>query len=160
MGRISRAHGLEGAVVVDVETDRPRDRFQVGARLLLEDGSTLTVARFEETDRSPLVTFVEIHDRATAISYRGRSLYVEASARRDLDPDEFWPDELVGMDVFARDGGRVGVVLDVEIGGAQDRLVIDSGQGPVLVPFVTALIPEVDLEKRRVVVDLPPGFTD
>lgn len=146
--------------MVDVETDRPRDRFGVGTRLLLEDGFALTVARFEPTDRSPLVTFAEINDRATAESYRGLSLYVEASERRDLDPDEFWPDELVGMEVFARDGERLGVVLDVEIGGAQDRLVIDSGREPVLVPFVTALIPEVDMEKRRVVVDLPSGFTD
>jgi 16S rRNA processing protein RimM len=146
--------------VVDVDTDHPQHRFQVGARLLLADGSVLTVTRYEATDRSPLVRFAEIGDRTTAESYRGRPLYIEASQRRELGPDEFWPDQLVGFEVLTREGSSLGLVAEVEIGGAQDRLVIDSGGVPVTVPFVAALVPEIDLEGRRVIVDLPPGFME
>jgi 16S rRNA processing protein RimM len=146
--------------VVDVDTDRPQHRFQVGAQLLLGDRSVLTVARYEATDRSPLVRFAEIGDRTTAESYRGRPLYIESSERRDLEPDEFWPDELVGFEVLTREGSSIGLVAELEFGGAQDRLVIDAGGTPVTVPFVTALVPEVDVKNRRVIVDLPPGFMD
>jgi 16S rRNA processing protein RimM len=146
--------------VVDVDTDRPQYRFQVGAQLLLADRAVLTVARYEATDRSPLIRFAEIGDRTTAESYRGRPLYIEASERRKLEPEEFWPDELVGFEVLTREGTSIGLVVELEVGGAQDRLVIDAGGIPVTVPFVAALVPEVDLESRRVIVDLPPGFMD
>lgn len=147
-------------MVVDLDTDRPAERFGVGAELFLADRSVLTVVRYEPTDRSPLVTFAEIRDRTTAESYRGTSLYIEVSQRRPLEPDEFWPDELVGCEVIGPAGDVVGVVTDVEIGGAQDRLVIDAGGDSITVPLVPALVPEVDPAGRRVIVDLPPGFME
>lgn len=160
VGRIGPAHGLRGSVVVDLDTDRPADRFAVGAKLLLADRSLLTVVRYEPTDRSPLVTFAEIGDRTTAESYRGTPLYIEVSQRRPLEADEFWPDELVGCEVIDLAGDVVGVVTDVEIGGAQDRLVIGDGDRSITVPLVPALVPEVDPVGRRVIVDLPPGFKE
>lgn len=147
-------------MVVDVDTDRPHHRFEVGARLLLSDRSALTVARYEATDRSPLVTFAEIGDRETAESYRGSPLFIEPWQRRELEPDEFWPDELVGFEVLNPDGDRIGVVAGLEVGAAQDRLVVDTGDTAVMVPFVAALVPEIDREGRRVIVDLPPGIRD
>lgn len=160
VGRIGPAHGLRGTVVVDLDTDRPAERFEAGAELLLEDRSVLTVVRYEPTDRSPLVTFAEIEDRTAAESYRGTPLYIEVTRRRPLESDEFWPDELVGCEVLGPEGNLIGVVTDVEVGGAQDRLVIDTGEASITVPLVSALVPEVDPGGRRVIVDLPPGFME
>lgn len=147
-------------MVIDPATDRPEERFARGARLLLSDGSTLTVARYEATERSPIVTFEEVSDRTTAESHRGTELYILVGDRRALDDDEFWPDELIGMQAVTPEGETIGEVIEVEPGVGQDRLVIDTPSGAVRVPFVAALIPEVDRAGRKVVADLPPGFTE
>lgn len=147
-------------MVIDPATDHPEARFAPGARLLLTDGSILTVARFEATDRSPIVTFEEVSDRTAAESHRGTELYIRAADRRALDGDEFWPDELVGMQAVTPEGVKIGEVLEVEPGVGQDRLVIDTPGGAIRVPFVAALIPDVDRAQRRIVADLPPGFMD
>jgi 16S rRNA processing protein RimM len=128
--------------------------------LLLNDGSILTVARFEATERSPIVTFEEVNDRTAAESRRGMELYIRAADRRTLGDDEFWPDELVGMEAVTPEGVRIGEVIEVEPGVGQDRLVIDTPSGAVRVPFVAALIPEVDRAERRIVADLPPGLME
>jgi 16S rRNA processing protein RimM len=160
VGRIGRAHGLHGAVIVDPLTDRPVSRFSRGSVVYLDDGTPLTVASFEATDRSPLITFTDVSDREHAEQLRGRELFIDADQRRPLEDEEFWPDELVGMDVVDADGVVLGMVAEVEAGGAQDRLVIDAGAASFTVPFVAELVTHVDVEARKVIVDLPEGLTD
>ncbi len=159
MGRIGRPHGLRGAVVVEPVTDEPEKRFAVGSNLLTSEGSTLTVARYEATDRAPIVTFVGVGDRTGADLLRGSELFIRVGERRRLDADEFWPDELVGMVVVSPSGEPLGVVSDVEIGVGQDRLLIDTPRGQVPLPFVEELVPVVDLPARRVVAVLPEGLS-
>jgi len=160
VGRVVRPHGLRGAVVVEVFTDRPAERFAPGAVVELADGSLLTVAAFQVTDRLPLVTFEEVSDRNAAERLRGKDLSIPSVERRPLEEGEFWPDELVGMEVVGPSGEHVGEVVDVEIGVGQDRLSIVVGDRTISVPFVAELVPEVDTERRRIVIDPPPGLID
>lgn len=146
-------------MVVDPDTDKPEQRFAAGSTLLTADGSELTVERYEQTDRSPIVTFAEIGDREEAEALRGLELFIPAAERRRLDDDEFWPDELVGMAVEAPSGERIGVVTGIEEGAGQDRLIIDTPTGEVTVPFVAELVPEISRQARRVVVAIPEGLT-
>lgn len=155
-----RPHGLAGSVVVELATDRPESRFIPGALLQTEEGSSLTVERYEATDRSPIVTFEEVRGREAAEEFRNVLLYISADQRRRLEEDEFWPDELVGMEVVRSDGSALGRVAEVETGVGQDRLVVETGQGTMIVPFVAELVPEVEHENRRIVVTLPEGFID
>lgn len=147
-------------MVVELATDRPESRFRPGAVLRTEDGSSLTVERYEATDRSPLLTFEEVRGREAAQELRNVLLYIPADQRRPLEEDEFWPDELVGMEVVHSDRAPLGRVAEVETGVGQDRLVVETGEGPVIVPFVVELVPEVDHQARRITVTLPPGFLD
>lgn len=160
MGRIGPAHGLQGAVVVDLLTDRPEQRFAPGAVVELADGTTLTVVRLEPTERSPIVTFAEITSRAEAEAVRGRNLQISPDQRRHLETDEFWPDELIGATVETAEGRVLGSVADLQTGFAQDRLIVRTAAGEVIIPFVATLVPVVDPVRRKVVVDLPEGFTD
>lgn len=160
MGRIGRAHGTRGAVVIDPHTDDPATRFAPGSVVTLDDGTSLTIRRYEATQRSPVVTFAEVGERARAESLRGRLLFVAVGDRRQLAEDEFWPDELVGLEVVSVDGTILGTVADVETGLSQDRLIVETDREPIIVPLVSALVPVVDVAGRRVVVDLPPGFND
>ena len=105
-----------------------------------------------------MARFAGIEDRTAAESLRGAVLTIPAAERRDLEEDEFWPDDLVGLEARTPQGRVLGRVSRVVSGAAQDRLVIDTGSGEVEVPFVDPLVPEVDVAGGRVVIDPPGGL--
>jgi 16S rRNA processing protein RimM len=167
VGRIGKPHGVRGEVTLDVRTDEPERRFAVGAVLRAEPprGSasrltTLTVARARWHQTTLLVTFEEIADRNGAEAARGIVLHADIPADESPeDPDEFYDHQLVGLAAHDLDGAPLGEVTGLVHGGAQDLLTIRTPDGrDALVPFVKALVPEVDLEARRVVVADRPGL--
>lgn len=107
-----------------------------------------------------LVEFAEITDRSGADLLKGTSFTIEAAERRDLDDDEFWPDDLVGCAAVDEAGTPIGVIEAVEFGAAQDRLVLRTDAGRFEVPFVDAIVPTIDLEARVVVLTPPAGLLD
>jgi 16S rRNA processing protein RimM len=138
IGRLGRPHGLEGFIGIYVEDPD---------LVHLEPGSTVHVAGRPHTVRAirrgkkgHQVAFEGIMDRAGAEAVRGSEVYVEE--RRQLDSNEFWPEQLVGLRV--RPGG--GTVVGVAHGAAQDRLVVERGGVRFEVPFVDDLVPVVDLD--------------
>ena len=166
VGRIGKAHGLRGEVSVEPRTDEPERRFAVGARLGVEskrpgslEAATLTVARTRWHSGRLLVTFEEIADRNAAEDARGTVLVVPVDPdERPEDPEEFYDHQLVGLAVVTTAGEPLGKLTEVVHGAAQDLLVVSSGDREVLVPFVSELVPEVDLTAGRVVVDDRPGL--
>ena len=167
VGRIGKPHGVRGEVTVDVRTDEPERRFADGARLRAEapkgSASTLrqvTVVRTRWHQGVLLVTFEELTDRTSAEAARGLVLHVTVDpTEQPEDPDEYYDHQLVGLAAYDLEGTHLGEVSAVVHGGAQDLLTIRTPDGrDALVPFVTALVPEVDLEGRRVVVADRPGL--
>jgi 16S rRNA processing protein RimM len=138
-------------VLVHPETDYP-DRFAAGSELSTEAGHSLVVERSQPSRDSFLVRFVGVTDRT------GAERLIDPAERRDLDPDEFWPDELVGLSARSENGDLLGEVVDVIEGPAQFRLVIQSPSGTFEVPFVAALVPQVDLEAGSLVLADIPGL--
>ena len=169
IARIGKPHGLHGEVTVQLHTDEPERRLAVGAEIATEAGSgsgvprVLTVRSTRVHNGIWLVAFHEIPDRTGAESLRGTRLVVDgadALAAPD-DEDVFTEDQLRGLSVVDPAGVVLGSVGGLELGAAQDRLVILLPDGrEAQVPFVAALVPEVDLEGGRVVVDAPPGLLD
>ncbi len=105
-----------------------------------------------------LVKFETVDDRTAAESLRG-ALYVDAGAARSLEPGEFWEHDLAGLDVVhAGTGESVGTVARVEESPAQDLLVVDTPRGERLIPLVSPIVVDVDLDARRVTVDPPEGL--
>lgn len=105
-----------------------------------------------------MVRFAGITDRTAAETLTGSSLTIDVDRRRPLEPDEYWPDELVGLRVFSEAGEELGVVSAVIEGSAQYRLQVEGGRGTFEVPFVAALVPEVDQQAGRIVIALLPGL--
>ena len=175
VGRIGRPHGIRGEVVIGVRTDEPDLRFAVGAildaRSTSDDagpengagGERLTVASVRWHSGQLLVAFAGITDRTAAAELTGSWLSVDSSQLPDTgDPDEFRDYELIGLSVRTCAGDPVGVVTDVLHYG-QDLLVVRRADGPgdeCLVPFVKAIVPEVDIRAGVVVIDPPPGLLD
>ena len=170
VGRAGRPHGIRGDVVIGVRTDEPDLRFAAGAsvdaRSSPDDDSAaerLTVASARWHSGQLLVAFAGITDRTAAAELTGSWLSVDSSQLPDTgDPDEFRDYELIGLSVRTCAGDPVGVVTDVLHYG-QDLLVVrreDEPGGEALVPFVKAIVPEVDIRAGVVVIDPPPGLLD
>ncbi|WP_198020309.1 MULTISPECIES: ribosome maturation factor RimM [unclassified Nocardioides] len=166
VGRIGKPHGIRGEVTVDVRSDEPERRYAVGAVLQVEPprGSafahrTLTVARTRWHQGVLLAAFEELPDRNAAETARGVVLRASVPADESPeDPEEFYDHQLVGLAVHDVDGTHLGEVVGL-VHGAQDLLRIKTlDRREALVPFVAALVPEVDVAGGRVVVADRPGL--
>ena len=160
VGRIGRPHGIRGDVVVEVRTDDPQLRFAAGSVLATEpagDGP-LTIAASRWHSGRLLVSFDGVSDRDGAEELRGVLLVVDSADLEDTgDPDEFRDYQLIGLQARTTGGEVVGPVADVLHHG-QDLLVIRGAENEILVPFVAALVPEVDVQAGFLVIDPPPGL--
>ncbi|HKB31152.1 MAG TPA: ribosome maturation factor RimM [Streptosporangiaceae bacterium] len=187
VGRVGRPHGIRGEVAVDVRTDDPDQRFASGCVLATQPEALgpLTVTNARPHAGGLIVSFSGVTDRDAAEQLRGAWLVIDsADVPVPDDPDEFHDHQLIGLDVVTATGSRVGTVADVLHHG-QDLLVIRPGDGDpaggvaaaagsppavatvggpgaveILVPFVAAIVPEVDLPAGRLVIDPPPGLLD
>jgi len=161
VGRIGRPHGVRGDVVVGVRTDEPELRFARGSRLDTDPAALgpLTVAGTKWHSGELLVRFEGIGDRDAAADLRGAWLLVDsATLARPDDPDEFNDSDLRGLAVRTLDGTDVGVVDDVLHSG-QDTLVVKAADGRVImIPFVKAIVPEVDVPAGCLAIDPPEGL--
>jgi 16S rRNA processing protein RimM len=178
VGQIVRAHGIRGEVIVAVRTDEPGVRFAAGSVLPTEppERGPLTVAASRWHSGRLIVAFEAVRDRTAAEGLRGTLLVLDSAQIPPApDPDEFYDHELIGLGVVTAAGDPVGVVTDVLHHG-QDLLVIrrDGAPGPsvgqipvgsrspaaaeALVPFVGAIVTDVDVAAGRLVIDPPPGL--
>lgn len=166
IGRIGKPHGLRGEVTVDVRTDEPERRYLDGAVLNAQapresafSATSLTVARTRWHQGTLLVTFAELTDRTAAESARGVVLRaVVAADEQPEDPEEFYDHQLTGLAVYDLDGRHLGEVVGLNH-GAQDLLRIRTlDRREALVPFVAALVPDVDVAGGRIVVADRPGL--
>ena len=167
IARIGKPHGLHGEVTVQLHTDEPEHRLAVGSEIDTEAGSgsgvprVLTVRSTRVHNGVWLVAFAEIPDRTGAESLRGARLVIDAEDLQPGGDDGWYEDELRGLAVHTSDGARIGEVTRLEMGPAQDLLVValDAG-GAAYLPFVEAIVPEVDVAGGRVVVDPPEGLLE
>ena len=181
VGQVVRAHGIRGEVLVAVRTDEPGARFAPGSVLPSEppERGPLTVAAARWHSGRLIVAFEGVGDRTAAEGLRGTQLILDPAQVTSLsDPDEFYDHELIGLGVVTAAGDQVGVVADVLHHG-QDLLVVrregapgqvTPGQvtpgtrsreaGEALVPFVSAIVTDVDVAAGRLVIDPPPGLLD
>ncbi|MCU0284590.1 MAG: ribosome maturation factor RimM [Candidatus Nanopelagicales bacterium] len=164
VGRIGRAQGIRGEVTVEVRTDSPEERFATGAVLLptgragLPDEVRCAGHRWQG---GRLVLSLEgVEDRTAAETLRGAILETDVELVAGED-DEYHDLALVGLRAESPDGAAVGTVAEVLHLPGQDVLAVARPDAPeLLVPFVRAMVPTVDLERGRVVLDLPAGLAE
>jgi 16S rRNA processing protein RimM len=147
IGRIGKAHGLRGEVVVDAISNRD-ERFLPGSVLYLS-GAPTAIATSRRHQNRWLVRFEGIEDRSAAEALRG--IVVTGDALESLPENEVWVHELIGLAVSDRAGTDLGTIVAVEANPAHDILVTEEG---VLIPIVFV----VERDAGRVVVDLPEGL--
>lgn len=164
VGRLTKAHGLKGALKLEMFTDDPDKRFTPGSVFTLQvptsspwHGKTLTLAELRWYNGQPVGFFEGISDREGAESLVKAILWIEQDADEADEPDAWYDFQLVGLRAM-RDGAEVGTVARVEHFPAQDLLVVKAGEREVLVPFVAAIVPAVDIAAGTVTITPPAGL--
>ena len=166
VGRVVKAHGVAGELVVEVRTDDPDSRFAPGSVLL---GRPREGPQREHTVESVrahggrlLVRLAGINDRDAADAMRGVVFLIDSDELPPIDdPDEFYDHQLEGLTVRAVDGRDVGTVTEVLHTAAGELLAIRrDGGGEVLVPFVSAIVTSVSLTDRLIEIDPPEGLLE
>ena len=163
VGRIGRPHGVRGEVTVEVRTDDPDRRFTPGAVLATDPSSRgpLTIDGVHWHSGTLLLRIAGVDSREAAEELRNTELVVAVDDLPELeDPDSFYDHQLVGLTARLADGSQLGEVTAVRH-EAQDLLVVRRSDGAeALVPFVTAIVPTVDVAGGYLVVDPPEGLLD
>ncbi|MBW9118673.1 ribosome maturation factor RimM [Microbacterium trichothecenolyticum] len=165
VGRLVKAHGLKGAIKLELYTDDPEGRFVPGATFTLQvpesspwHGKPLTVREFKWMNSHPVAFFEGVDDRDAAEGLIRAILWIDEDIQASpVEQDAWFDHQLVGLDVV-RDGETVGKVARVDHLPAQDLLVVKVRDEEVLVPFVKAIVPEVDVAGGRVIVTPPAGL--
>jgi 16S rRNA processing protein RimM len=147
VGRVTKAHGLRGEVVVALITDRV-ERVAPGSVLYARDRA-LRVAESRPHQKHHIVAFDGVTTREAADALHGVVLSAEALA----DENELWVHELIGLNIVTVDGDTIGTIESVQDNPAHDLLVLEGG---LLVPVVFV----VGRIEGAVVVDLPEGLLD
>ena len=169
VGRVRRPHGLEGALLVNPETDHPEEVYRPGQVFAVSDVAKdlprrLTLETAASGAKGWRLGFEEIGDRETAGRYAGGALELAEEELAALDENEFFLHDLVGLAVRDVDGhvlGRVDWVFDRP---GQPVLVVlderDDRREERLIPFSSAIVRSVDIEAGVVHIDPPPGLLD
>ncbi len=166
VGRLTKPHGLKGGVKLELFTDNPELRFVKDALFHLQVptdspwfGKTITMRELRWYNESPVGFFAELPDRTAVESIVRAILWIDEDAVDAGVEDNAWYDQqLVGMRVL-REGNEVGTVHEVQHLPAHDLIVVQTPSGElVLVPFVEAIVPEVDSEARIITITPPAGL--
>jgi len=165
VGRLTKAHGLKGALKVELYTDDPAGRFTPGAIFSLQvpadspwHGKTLELTELKFYNLQPVAFFKDVPDRTAAESLVKAILWVDQDMDASPDEDDAWFDhQLIGLRVL-RDGVEVGKISAIDHFPAQDLLTVDTPNGDVLVPFVKAIVASVDVKAGTLTVTPPLGL--
>jgi 16S rRNA processing protein RimM len=161
VGRVARAHGNKGQVIVNLETDFAEDRFQVGRVLLVGPTATpRTVRSVRFQHGRPVVGFEGVETMNDAEALAGAELKAPAGGPGALPRDTYYHYDLAGCEVHDTAGARIGRVASVEGTMEMSRLVVEGPVGEVLIPLVADICVNVDVVAKRITVELPEGLVD
>jgi 16S rRNA processing protein RimM len=165
VGRLTKAHGLKGAIKLELYTDEPDKRFVPGAVFSLQVpetspwfGKTIEFAELRWYNSHPVGFFKGVDDRTAAESLIKGILWMDFDEKALPEELDAWYDhQLAGLTVM-RDGHKVGTVARVDHFPAQDMLIVVTPSGEVMVPFVKAIVSGVDIDAKTVTVTPPLGL--
>lgn len=166
VGRVAKAHGVTGEVVVEVRTDDPETRFAPGTVLRAKGSDGGERSYVVDTARAHggrlLVRLVGVSDRDAADALRGTQFLVDSQDLPPIDePDTYYDHQLEGLRVRTTTGQDIGTVTEVLHTAAGELLAVRRDDaGELLVPFVGAIVTSVSLDSHTIEIDPPEGLLD
>jgi 16S rRNA processing protein RimM len=166
VGRVVKAHGISGELVVEIRTDDPAARFAPGNTLRARGSGgggerDFVIDQAREHGARLLVRLAGVNDRDAADALRGSLFVVDSDDLPPIDePDTYYDHQLEGLRVRTAAGQEVGIVSEVLHTGAGELLAVKRESGELLVPFVGAIVTSVSLEDGVIDIDPPEGLLE
>ncbi|BBZ48699.1 ribosome maturation factor RimM [Mycobacterium heidelbergense] len=166
VGRVVKAHGIGGEVVVEIRTDDPAARFAPGNTLRAKNSRSgeersFVVDQAREHGGRLLLRLAGVNDRESADALRGSLFVVDSDDLPPIDePDTYYDHQLEGLRVRTTTGCDIGVVAEVLHTAAGELLAVRRDSSEVLVPFVGAIVTSVSLDEGLIEIDPPDGLLD
>ncbi|OBA81227.1 ribosome maturation factor RimM [Mycobacterium sp. 1164966.3] len=167
VGRVVKAHGVTGELVVEVRTDDPETRFAPGNTLRAKASREprwerdFVIEGVREHGARLLVRLAAVTDRDAADALRGSVFVIDSDELPPIDePDTYYDHQLVGLRVYTTTGRDLGVIAEVLHTAAGELLAVKRDSGELLVPFVAAIVTSVSLADGTVEIDPPEGLLD
>ena len=163
VGRVARAHGNRGQVIVNPDTDFAEERFKVGIVLLVGPSGRAEPREIREVrfhQGRPVIGFDRVGTMNDAEALAGAELWLPADALPPLPEGTYYRHDLAGCEVIDTGGAPIGAVSRIEGTLERSYLVVDREGGEVMIPMVAEFCVNVDLPARRITVQLPDGLLE
>lgn len=159
VGRVSRPHGIRGAMVVDSDSNQFRN-LAAGSMVYLGEAKTRHVVTDVRIHKKRcLMSLEDCHDRDEAEAWRGMEVYIAVDDLAPLAEGEYYYWQVMKLKVRTVEGEHLGVVVDIIETGANDVYVVQEAEGEeILIPAIKSVIKSVDLEEGEMLVELLPGL--
>lgn len=167
IARIVNTFGIRGQVKVIANTDFVEERFKVGQELTVardgENLATVTIAKAQPHKGTYLLTFEEYDDINQIEHFKDAWLLIDAEEQQPLPEDEFYHHQIIGLTVHTTEGVVLGTIKEILALGSNDVWVVkrkEAKKKDALIPYISEVVKEVDLEKGEVLVELMAGLID
>lgn len=164
VGKILNFHGIQGEAKVGFSKNQQDFFFSLKSVYVKKDNEylPLEITRSKLNKNFALVKFKGIDSVNEIIELKGLLLFVEESTiRENLQEDEFLIDELVGLEVFDASDNKLGFVVGVSNNGASDLLSVKTNSKKIcLIPFVKAIVTDVSIKDKKIIINNLEGLLE
>jgi len=150
VGRILGPWGRRGEVIVQIDTDFP-DRFSPGNMVYL-NGKPVEIENSRSQKQHLIVKFFSINSIDEATSVKACDLTIPISEIKSLPPDEYYIFQLIGLDVIASDGMRIGNIIDIMTTASNDVYIVETEKGELLIPAIDDVVKSIDIKDRKIII--------
>lgn len=162
IGRVANTHGVRGGIKVFPTTDDPK-RFEKLKKVIIEDArgheATYHIKNVKYASKFVVLELKEITDMDEAMKLKQGIVKIDRKHALPLEEDEYYVQDLMGMEVFEEDGKKLGTLREVIFTGANDVYAVDlEGGGEVLLPAIKDCVLEIDVKKRKMTVHVMEGL--
>lgn len=156
VGKIVGTHGIKGELKVKSETDFSAIRYAKNNHLYIQKANEMIqveITSHRVHKGLDLITLLGYHNINQVLEYVGLSLFVDQESLHDLEEDEFYIDDLIGLEVLLETKEKIGVIADVRIVPQGEIIVVQKTDGTEkLVPFVKEFFGEIALEENYIII--------
>lgn len=167
VGRIVNTHGIRGQLKVMADTDFASERFAPGEKLwIVHNGKsirTVTVDKAQVHKGTYLISFDGMTNINEVEAYKGMWLAITSDQQHELEEDEFYHHEIIGLTVHTTQGKELGTIKEILQLGSNDVWIVKRTQNnkkDALIPYIEDVVKEVDLVKGVVLIELMEGLID
>ncbi|MDB6185363.1 ribosome maturation factor RimM [Gemella haemolysans] len=165
VGKIVNTHSLRGEVKVISSTDFEEQRFEKGTELLITRGNQVvkevTVESYRTHKNNLLVKFVGIDSIEEAEKLKNLQIKIDSDNIGELEENEFYFHEIIGCEVFDENGKSLGEISEILTPGANDVWVIKSQNGKeILIPYIEDVVKKIDVENKKIDIEVMEGLID